>query len=220
MDKSILIPNINSEGIFEFLPPFDKIELNKKQYKVMGIRNIRTMNEEDEDPYGNIYQANGLTLKEFLKDMDDEIPIVVLSFNEEDLLYIPANRLKTIPTQFGYRYTGRMISFKLGPIYDEIDLSNLYKNIEEYIKDALNVEINIVETPYTETILLNEQEHRLKIRQLNSNGNVHKSFKTLYTEASRNNKKLKEKLSILESTISRMLTEKEYIKATETVNEN
>lgn len=220
MNKNINVPIINSEGIFEFLPPFDKIELNKKQYKVMGIRNIKTMNEEDEAPYENIYQANGISLKEFLKDMEDEIPIIVLSYNEEDLLYIPANRIKTVPTQFGYKYTGRMISFKLGPIYDEIDLSNLYTNIEEYIKDALNVDITIVETPYTETLLISKEEHNERMRNLSSKGNVYKSFKTLYTEASRRNAKLIEKLKILENTIARMLTEKENIKATETVNEN
>ena len=210
MENTYLIPKINSVGLFEFYPPFDKKELDKKFYKVLSIRNINSMDESMEDPFNNIYLANGLTSLDFSKDVINNIPIIELELNGVETLYVPANKIKSMPNLYGYKYTPRMVTFKLGPIYDDYNLTTMYEDILSIIKDRLGIQAESIESPYGETVLVSEKEHKENIKMIYGTGTgLNKSYFTKYKELSRRYEEVNEKLKILEEGISKMLSDKE-----------
>lgn len=209
-NNNMLLPRINTEGIFLFHPPFNKPEYDNRSYKVVSIRTIKSINENDEDPFNNIYVANGLSSKEFVEDVENDIPIIELVYNEVETLYVPANRIKDMPPLFGYKYTPRMITFKLGHIHDDLNLSTLYNNIKEIIKSDLGRDVTIIESPYGETVLVSEEKHREELKFLYGNsGNIHKSFYSRYKELSERLERVLERHRILEKGIAQMIRDKE-----------
>lgn len=194
---SYLLPVIGSKGVFEFLPPFDSPALgyNNKEYEVVEIRMIKAIYDAGEDPQNNIYLAHDIQADEFLEDLKNNVPIVTLTYDDVNYLYVPANRLKIIPNIIGKPATERILSFSLGLVPDDINLLPLYENIATIIEDTLSIKPEVRELPGSATILISEEKYQQYKTMMGSKArSYNKSFRYMYYELLNRTENLKKAL--------------------------
>lgn len=177
---SYIIPAINSTGKFSLAVPFNNLLSDLEEYKVIAIRGIKELLSDN--PLDNIYTPVGLTIEDMEEDVKNDIPIVVLISTSEEYLYVPADKILTIPITSGAEYQEKVLSISLGLLPVKKDLSIITEIIEELIYDGLGVksESKVIES--SAKILLDNIKDK-QLRQLRENRvTVTKSNRTKYLE--------------------------------------
>lgn len=196
------IPPVGTKGVFIFYPPFDKPDIDKQEYEVVEIRKIKTLVDSGEDPFKTIYDMNGLEQTDYVKDLENEVPVITLTQDDETYLYVPASRIKSIPSVTGRLATERIISFGLGLMPDDIDLRVMYDNIAVLIEDTIGVRPEVIETPGGPTIVMPDPEYDRYIRLMKSKErSANKSWRLRYLEEIERNKKIKTEKAAIEKII-------------------
>lgn len=205
----IIIPRINSKGVFVFNPPFDKPELNNKEYEVTEIRTMKSLYDSGEDPFKLVYEPNGISLDKFAEDLKKDIPVITLADASENYLYVPANYIREMPPLQGYPATERLITFSLGVVPDDIDLTPLLDNIKTIINDTLSILPSCSETPGSETILMTETDYKKYLDMMKSQSrSENKSYRIRYLEEVEANRLLRLKLQEINKALVDIISKK------------
>ena len=101
----MLIPKINSNGLFRVKEPLNSIIRTDIRYNVKAIRTISEIIEDDIDVKALIYTDQSLTDENYISDLENDIPIVTLVSPSNEYFYIPANMLLSVPDVTGVLYT-------------------------------------------------------------------------------------------------------------------
>lgn len=135
----VIIPPINSTGKFTFKDPFkDKIDKDQ-ELRVIGIRNIPELIASNEDPLEFIYKQVGLDEPDMQEDINNNIPIVVFITTGHKYIYVPADRIATIPKINGVLYQERMIGVPLGSLPVGLNYNKLLDDITTMVYDSIGV---------------------------------------------------------------------------------
>lgn len=154
-----IIPPLGSRGTFEFKKPFDSKLYNTTEYEVKALRSMKEVYDSEEDPFTNIYDANGLTEDEFKTDLDWNVPIVVLTNDANQYFYIPATYIGSMPKITGIKYQEVMMAINLGYLPLDFDTKIASDTIKEDIKTSLGIEstVEILKTSSVE--IIPEEKH-------------------------------------------------------------
>lgn len=180
MANNTIIPPIGSRGKFEFSSPFDTALTNSQEYIVKGIRLLTEIQDSQDDPYTNIYQPVGLSQDDFKNDLDNNVPIIVLSNGGSEYYYVPASKLKTMPQTVGVKYQEVALTVNLGylPLNFNLDLAK--DTIIADIKGTLGI-TSTAEVVKTSTVqLATEQEDKKFMQLLDAAKTTKSSYRTLY----------------------------------------
>ncbi|EPU3829040.1 DUF7194 family protein [Campylobacter coli] len=177
-----ILPSIESEGYFTFIAPFNLPKYEEKKYRVIAIRNVTDMINSNESPYDGIYAPAGLTEKDFLYDIERKVPIVVLMSNEQKYLYIPANRIKSLPTILGIEYQELILAVNLGPLPVDYDISIISKTITDDIYATSGIQSTVEKLKSSNIKLVDELEHKKYKQLLDNKKKVTKSYGIRYKE--------------------------------------
>ena len=197
------IPPINTKGIFVFHPPYaDDASINKKEYEVIEIRKIKALH-----PLDSIYLKVGMTKEDFIEDLNTDVPIVTLSIDGEQYLYVPADRIKETPAVIGYTATERLVTLSLGLVPDNINLDLMYKNIATLVNDTISVKPDLTEHPGGPTVLMSNEDYdkytKMMSAQARSNN---KSWRVRYEEMEQLYKIQKVKVAEIEKILQRFMS--------------
>lgn len=202
MTSKYYIPPVGIRGTFHFHPPFDKPELDKKEYEVVEIRKIKNLVDNGENPFKSIYELMELTEEDYKKDIQEEVPIITLTQDDDTYLYVPASKIKKIPAVIGRPATERLITFGLGLLPDDIDLRVMYDNIVTMIEDTIGVRPEVLENPGGPTIIIPEEEYKKYLVKMQSKTkSMNKSWRLRYIEEVERNKALKQEKEAIEKII-------------------
>lgn len=179
-----IIPPINTEGLFKIASPFWKEEYDNVTMKLVEIRNIQEMVNANIKVYELIYEPVGLSKDIYEEDNSNEVPILSFSNSKREHIYIPANRLGSVPDISGERYQSQILSFNLGLLPVNFDNTSLVDNIKELIEATIGV------TP-TSKVLLNSAIHMVsesdaeqytttRTTKIKSNNNIYGKYNTLF----------------------------------------
>ena len=97
MANNFIVPPLGAKGRFKFVEPFNKEQYQNEELRVSAIRTFKELKDSSIDVYELIYQPVGLTENDLLKDIENNIPIVVLESQAGKYLNIPANKIQSLP---------------------------------------------------------------------------------------------------------------------------
>lgn len=178
----VLIPPINSKGSFVFAPPFDtKLDMGR-EYTVTGIRSIVELFNNSEKPFEMIYKPVGLTEEDFNSDIINNVPIIVLSTDGCDFIYIPANKITSIPIISGVKYAEKILAVSLKSIPIDMDLTLLANTLIDITYEITGIKANVSEVISSSTFLVPTEEDKVFRMLLANRIKVDKSYKTRYEE--------------------------------------
>lgn len=197
----MIIPAIKTEGVFSFSSPFDGDDINNKYYTVVGIRMLKEMFKNEEDPLNTVYLPRGLTEDDFNNDLNDDVPLIGLSSSGSGLIYVPANKIIGMPKLSGVKYNKKMININLGLIPETVALDSVVNNLKDVIMDSLGtVPVTKIST-HSSVFLKTEEEHEQYMDFIagHPRARVFKSWKQKYLELSEEFTALKVKYNELSS---------------------
>lgn len=203
-----IIPPINTKGVFIFHPPYaDDTNINKKEYEVIEIRKIKALHDDGLDPLNSIYIKAGLTKEDFIEDLNTDVPIVTLSADGDQYLYIPADRIKETPAIIGHTATERLVTLSLGLVPDDINLEMLYENIAIMVNDTISVKPDLTEHPGGPTVLMSDEDYNKYIKMMSSQARSNnKSWRVRYEEIEQLYKLQKVKVAEIEKILQRFMS--------------
>lgn len=198
-NNNFIIPPINSEGYFVFKEPYNKDEYQKNLFKVISIRSIQDILTNNEEPYESIYKPAGLKESDYKEDSINDVPIVCLKSKSGNFLYIPANRIMSLPLNMGIPYQEIVIAATLGFLPLSYDLDFIKNHIKEAIYESSGI-ITTIETIKTSEVKnVNDIESSKFLKLINNRRTVKKSWKTRYKELLVNYNNYIEEFKYLES---------------------
>ena len=203
-----IIPPINTKGVFIFHPPYaDDTNINKKEYEVIEIRKIKALHDDGLDPLNSIYIKAGLTKEDFIEDLNNDVPIVTLSADGDQYLYIPADRIKEMPAIIGHTATERLVTLSLGLMPDDINLEMLYENIAIMVNDTISVKPDLTEHPGGPTVLMSDEDYNKYIKMMSAQARSNnKSWRVRYEEMEQLYKLQKVKVAEIEKILQRFMS--------------
>jgi len=203
-----IIPPINTKGVFIFHPPYaDDTNINKKEYEVIEIRKIKALHDDGLDPLNSIYIKAGLTKEDFIEDLNNDVPIVTLSADGDQYLYIPADRIKEMPAIIGHTATERLVTLSLGLMPDDINLEMLYENIAIMVNDTISVKPDLTEHPGGPTVLMSDEDYNKYIKMMSSQARSNnKSWRVRYEEMEQLYKLQKVKVAEIEKILQSFMS--------------
>lgn len=181
----MLIPPINSKGVFDFEPPFDVKVEEGLELTVIAVRTLQELVSSNTDPYDIIYRINELSEEDYEDDLKNDIPIVVFLNESGDYLYIPGDRIKTIPQIAGVKYVEKTIAISLGPVPLDMELELTLESLKEIVYDTLGIKPSIKVLDTSAVTLLDQTKHDEYMKLIKNRKTIDKSYKTMYVELSR-----------------------------------
>lgn len=197
MAQTYIVPKIGTKGKFDFKPPFNKVETLRTQYTVQAIRSLKELKDSDEQPFEQIYLANGITEEEFKDDLNNNVPILCLIGNGEEYLYVPANRVKKLPDVSGVKYQEIILAISLGQIPYNTNLSVTKDTIVNAVYDTFGVTSTIEEVRGSAITMIDDVEHERYMKLLKNKRRESLSYKSKYDKLLVSYNKLREHLDKL-----------------------
>jgi len=163
-----LIPPVNLKGLFKFKKPFDQPLKHNIQYKVIAVRSIPEMVKEMIDVKTIVFIDNSLTEEDYDNAVLNEIPIITLQDEADNLYYIPANFIVSIPDITGELYNGRVIIINLGYVPKKLNLDYVLNDLKEFVKSVVGLEPDVTEEPTTGEFIVSYKKHEDRERKRKS----------------------------------------------------
>lgn len=199
-----VVPPINTKGTFTFSAPFDTLMKPNIAYKVTSIREIVELKNSEEKPFETIYVPVGLTDVDFVADLNANVPIVVLVTDGNEYVYVPANRILSMPDVTGVKYQDKILAISLGSIPLSTDLSLASTTVVDDIYSVLGIQSIVKIVPASAEILKTTTDDATFKALLASRSTVNKSYRTRYHET----------LTLLNERDARITALENYIKNT------
>lgn len=195
------IPTINTKGNFKFKPPYNVKEYESEIFTVDAIRSIKDMIASGEDPYKGVYQPIGMSEADYNTDSENKVPIVVLKGSNNRFLYVPANRITTIPLVEGREYQQMALAVNMGYLPYDYDISVLSNDIIETVYNITGIKSTVELVRTSGVMKVDYTQHDTFMKLLENKKSVTKSWKTKYLELEEKYNALKLLIQQLESTI-------------------
>lgn len=200
-----LVPPINTKGVFKFSEPYSSKLKTQQEYTVSAIRSLVDLENSEEKPYDTIYNAVGMTELEFKNDLDLNVPIIVLVSNGSEYVYVPANRILSMPEITGIKYQEKVIAISLGSMPLKYNYDTIKSIIKDNVYDTVGINSTVEMVDTSAVILRTKEDHELFMNLLNNRKTVRKSYRTKYLEEVERNNDLTIKLNELETIIKNTL---------------
>ena len=222
--QTYIVPSVGTKGKFTFKQPFDNEKYNGKEYEVSAIREIKELQDSGERPYESIYQIMSISQSDFEEDLEQRVPILVLTDPASKYLYVPADLVQGMPDVTGIKYQEIIIAASLGlvPYYENLDgevLKKVRDEVVETIKDSYGVNTEVKEIRGSAIRYVTDAEHR-KYKRLREKNQVDLfTYKSRYRQISSDYEALKKQYKSLESFLIKQI-KNGTIKATQLEDPN
>ena len=204
MANNFIVPPLGAKGRFKFLEPFNKEQYQNEELRVSAIRTFKELKDSSIDVYELIYQPVGLTENDLLKDIENNIPIVVLESQAGKYLNIPANKIQSLPDISGIKYQQRMLVANLGLLPLDFNLDTLYKVIKDDVYDVTGIQTEVQDIKSSGIVIIDEIKDKEYMKLLDNKRTVNLSYRTRYYKLKDAYDKLLEQQSKLEDYIKRI----------------
>lgn len=196
-----IVPPVNTEGLFELLPPYESYFNSNEPVKVIAVRSLLEL--KDDDPLESIYEAVGLTEETMLEHINEKVPVITFVRENGDYLYVPAVYIKSSPPIDGVIYQQFMLVSTLGLLPRNHDFDLLVSDITSFIQDRTGIKPNVkVVKNSAPTMVDRVKDEELRNMMLN-NKYVSKPYMTQNTELVILNNELSDRIAALEEFIIR-----------------
>ena len=116
------------------------------------------------------------------------------------------DRIKEIPPFVGRTATELLITFSLGVVPDDVNITPLVDNIRMMVNDTLNLQPEVIATPGGPTVLMSDEDYERYIRMMKGKQrSYNKSFRVMYLEEVERNRIMREEKEEIERFVGDIL---------------
>lgn len=156
---SYIIPEIGTRGTFKFASPYDDVMDDAVEYEVRSIRSLKEVYDSEEDPFANIYSAVQISEDEFRRDLDWNVPIIVLTNSANQYFYVPATKLLSMPKVSGIKYQEVMLAINLGYLPLTYDTTLAEETLKDDILHTTGITSTVERIKTSAVSIVSEEDH-------------------------------------------------------------
>lgn len=205
MADTLIIPPINSKGMFTFKAPYNTLLNSNKEYTVKAVRSLKEMADSGERPYENIYKETGLTETDYYNALNSDIPIIVMIDSANNYAYVPADKITSLPLTSGVKYQQTTLAVNLGLLPLSYVLDNIQKLLVDTIKANTGITTTVVPFVTSAVHLVTKEKDEEFKKQLEASRTNKDNYATKYISLEKEYKKTKTRLKLLEDYIKENL---------------
>lgn len=155
-----ILPLVGSKGFHEFASPFDQLALENTEYECMAVRRLSDILANNETPWEDIYEKQGLSEEVYEQDLSEDAYVVSFQSSGGHWLYIPYRYILKYPSVNGVPYRSVMIVVSLPSIPVELDLSNLRLELEDLASTTIGAPVKSKQVDSSKVILVPYDLHQ------------------------------------------------------------
>lgn len=156
---SNLLPSVGAKGTYRLAHPFD-ILIKDVTYTCIAVRRLSDFVMKGADPKVLYYDKNGLDDAIWVRDSKDtEVCIITLKSDSGQSIDVPSTYLLSYPNLNGVPYTARVLGISLGAIPDDMDLSHLYTQMSNLVRDVIGIDSTVKSVAISDTTLITKEDH-------------------------------------------------------------
>jgi len=128
-----ILPPLGLKGVFKLNQPLNALLNPNIVYEVYGIESIQKLLTDGIDVKTVIYINQGLSLEDYMEDLENDIPIVTLITEARQLFYIPARFIANMPEATGVIYKQKAILVNVGYIIDAESIDFVTEEVNDLV---------------------------------------------------------------------------------------
>lgn len=142
-------------GTYELKTPYAQLVMATTEYTCVKLQSLSASVAAKEDPYTNVYLANGATQTDFDADIAAGAYLVTIQSGTGNLVVFPSTALVSVPNTDGKICRNLVMSVSLSVLPDGTDLTGLKQQIEDLVLNTLGVKSSIYVTQRGAVTVLN-----------------------------------------------------------------
>jgi hypothetical protein len=196
-----LTPSIGAKGIWAADAPYASVLVPDVIYECVAVRKLADIIAAGEDGFAKYYSGFGLTVTEYINDVQLGVCIVSLLSGTGQWSYIPHTRLAVAPDVAGVKYSRIVMGIQLGELPESMDLSPLSGVIQSAVQHYLGIAPVINLSVTSETTLVTAAEHVNRTATISAVRSLNKTDYTKNVELIAEIQSLRARLTIAEQYI-------------------
>jgi len=128
-----ILPPLGLKGTFLLNQPLNALLNPNIVYKVYGVESIHKMLTDGIDVKTVIYINQGLSLEDYMQDLESDVPIVTLITEAKQLYYIPSRFIANMPEATGVIYKQKAILVNVGYIIDTESIDFITEEVNDLV---------------------------------------------------------------------------------------
>ncbi len=143
MSNLQFLPSIGMTGLYTLKAPYNELIMSTTEYVCTGIESIQGSISRGEDPYTELYVANGATQSDYEEDLSSGAYLVTITSGEGDVVTFPSSALVKMPDTDGIRYRNLVLGISLSSLPDSLNLDVVKQDISDLVLDTLGVRSSV-----------------------------------------------------------------------------
>lgn len=152
------LPSLGMTGTYVLKNPYNALIMSTTQYTCVKLQSLSAAVAAKEDPYTNVYLANGATQADYEADLDSQAYLITIQSGTGDLVVFPSSALVSVPSTEGVVCRNLVMSISLSVLPDGTDLSTLTQQIEDLVLNTLGVKSTIYLTQRGAVTILTQDQ--------------------------------------------------------------
>lgn len=171
---TVQIPPIGLYCLFSFKRPFDAyvhstlaVNAAEVKLKVISIVSMRDMiSIENIDPFTKYYIPIGIPESDFKIDLDSDVPILTLLYNETNVVKVPLSYISFYKATSQIEYSNKIVVIDLGMLPTTAHTDIYFDSLKDFFETRFGVRPQIKEVSLNSSIVSSaEHEQNELVRQ-------------------------------------------------------
>ena len=134
-----LLPPLGLKGRFTLKEPLNQLLNPNITYEVYGIEAISKLASDNIDVKTVLYVNQGLTIDDYVLDLENNTPIVTLITEGKQLYYIPSRFIVNMPEATGVVYKQKAIVINIGYVEDKLNVDFVLEEVVDLVNTLTGV---------------------------------------------------------------------------------
>lgn len=158
-DPLEVVPTVGMAGLYTLKAPYTNLLRAQVEYTCIGVINLSGALADGQDPWTDIYLANGDTEANYQHDLSLNHCLVTLQSATGDQVTVPNSALNGLPNGDGVRYVSTVMGISLSALPEDYDLTQLKADISDLVFETVGVRSTVYATTIGGTLVLSHDTH-------------------------------------------------------------
>ncbi len=200
-DPLEVVPAVGMAGLYSLKAPYANLLRPQIEYTCTAVVNLQGAIADGQDPYTDVYKANGDTDENYEADLALNHCLITLQSGLGDVVIAPASAMNGLPIADGVRYMSAVLGISLSALPEDYDLTIIKQDISDLIFDKLGVRSTVYGSTVGGTMILSHAAHTAIEAARVANVQINVSDRAMVVQLQQEKTKLQAQLARLQAYI-------------------
>lgn len=156
----MMLPAINTTGVFKLKEPYANLLPENQMYTCVAVRKIEELLSLGEFPYQKYYRDFSIDEATFEQDIVNQVCIVTVVAENGTMYNFPSSYLLSFPSPQGINYAVLGIGINVGSLPVDTDLSSVMTEIERIVSSKFGIKATAASLQLSQQTVISYDNHK------------------------------------------------------------